>query len=147
MGFCFDDSGDDTYEGTIMGTGMGWDCSVGVLCDFAGNDRHEATGGQTQGVGAQASLGILFDYDGDDVYQGYGQGYASPGISYHDLPYCGGNFSFVVDYGGNDTYGCGAQNNCFIQRGAAGGFLIDRPRRDEANTTAVKPGEKTTAGP
>ena len=147
LGFCFDDSGDDVYEGTIMGTGMGWDCSVGVLCDFGGNDRYEATGGQTQGVGAQASLGILFDYDGDDVYQGYGQGYASPGISYHDLPYCGGNFSFVVDYGGNDTYGCGAQNNCFIQRGAAGGFLIDRPRRDEANTTAVKPGEKTTAGP
>ena len=45
MGFLFDDSGDDVYEGTIMGTGMAWDCSMGVLCDFAGNDHYTATGG------------------------------------------------------------------------------------------------------
>ncbi len=85
-----------------MGCGMGWDCSVGVLCDFGGNNHFEATGGLTQGSGAQASLGILFNYGGNDVYEGYGQGYASPGISYHDLPECGGNFSFLIDYGGNN---------------------------------------------
>ena len=78
MGFLFDDSGDDVYEGTIMGTGMAWDCSMGVLCDFAGNDHYMATGGSTQGTGAQMGFGILFDYKGDDVYEGYGQGYASP---------------------------------------------------------------------
>ena len=86
-----------------MGTGMAWDCSMGVLCDFAGNDHYMATGGSTQGTGAQMGFGILFDYNGDDVYEGYGQGYANPGISYHHLPECGGNFSFLVDYGGNDT--------------------------------------------
>ena len=102
MGFLFDDSGDDVYEGTIMGTGMAWDCSMGVLCDFAGNDHYTATGGLTQGTGAQMGFGILFDYRGDDVYEGYGQGYASPSISYHDLPACGGNFSFLIDYGGKD---------------------------------------------
>ena len=111
MGFLFDDSGDDVYEGTIMGTGMAWDCSIGVLCDFAGNDHYEATGGLTQGTGDQMGFGILFDYRGDDIYEGYGQGYATPGISYHHLPACGGNFGFLVDYGGKDTYGCGAENN------------------------------------
>lgn len=115
---------------------MGWDCSAGFLMDFGGNDRYEATGGLTQGTGAQASLGVLFDYDGEDTYRGYGQGYAPPSISYHDLPGCGGNFSFCVDYGGEDKYGSGARNNSYIQRGAAGGFLIDRPRREPGEQTA-----------
>lgn len=130
LGFLFDDNGDDRYRGRIMGVGFGWDCAVGTLCDFGGNDRYEATGMTTQGNGAQASLGLLYDYDGDDVYVGYGQGYAAGGISYHDLPGCGGNFSFVIDYGGEDQYGCGAKNNSYNQRGAAGGFLIDRPRNE-----------------
>ena len=42
LGFCFDDAGNDVYEGTIMGTGMAWDCSVGVLCSFGGNNHYEA---------------------------------------------------------------------------------------------------------
>ena len=62
-----------------MGTGMAWDCSMGVLGDFAGNDHYKATGGLTQGTGQQMGFGILFDYDGDDVYEGYGQGYAATG--------------------------------------------------------------------
>jgi len=133
-GFCFDDDGDDTYGGTIMGLGFAWDCSDGMLFDFGGNDRYEATGGYTQGNGAQAGLGLLLDYGGDDTYLGYGQAYASPGISYHRLPGCGGNFSFVIDYGGHDNYGCGAQDNSYSQRGAAGSFLVDRPFHDEVNT-------------
>ena len=137
MGFLFDDSGDDVYEGTIMGLGMAWDCSMGVLCDFAGNDHYMATGGSTQGTGAQMGFGILFDYRGDNVYEGYSQGYANPGISYHHLPECGGNFSFLVDYGGNDKYGCGAENNSYNQRGDSGGFLIDRPRQEEIDRTAT----------
>lgn len=145
VGFCFDDGGNDTYGGTIMGLGFAWDCSVGMLFDLGGNDRYEATGGHTQGNGAQASLGILFDYGGNDTYSGYGQGWASPGISYHKLPWCGGNFSFVIDYGGDDTYGCGLQNNSYNERGSAGGFLIDRPLQDEVD---AKAGPKlTTARP
>ncbi len=148
MGFLFDDSGDDVYEGTIMGTGMAWDCSMGVLCDFAGNDHYMAAGGSTQGTGAQMGFGILFDYRGNDVYEGYNQAYANPGISYHHLPECGGNFSFLVDYGGNDHYGCGAENNCYIQRGDSGGFLIDRPRKEEIEHTAATtaPKARPTAG-
>ena len=137
LGFCFDDEGDDTYGGTIMCLGFAWDLSVGVLCDLGGNDHYEATGGGTQGQGAQASMGILFDYNGNDIYEGAGQGYANPGISYHPLPQCGGNFSFLIDYGGKDSYGCGAQNNTENVRGASGGFLIDRPLRGEPTEGAT----------
>jgi hypothetical protein len=139
LGCCIDDSGNDTYGGTIMGLGMGWDMSFGLLCDFGGNDRYNATGGLTQGNGAQASIGVLFDYTGDDVYEGYNQGYASPGISYHPMPQCGGNFSFLIDYGGNDSYGCEAENNTYNVRGAETGFLIDRPLPSEAAKAARKP--------
>jgi hypothetical protein len=146
VGYLFDDNGDDQYEGTIMGTGMGWDCAVGVLCDFGGNDRYEATSGLTEACGAQASLGILYDYDGDDVYVGYGQGYAPGDISYHTMPTCGGNFSFLIDYGGKDKYGCGAKNNSYMQRGASGGFLIDRPGREEETKTVKKAPAVTPTG-
>jgi hypothetical protein len=146
MGFCFDDGGDDVYEGTIMGTGMAWDCSMGVLCDFGGNDHYKATGGLTQGSSNQMGLGILYDYNGDDLYEGYTQGYASPSMSYHPLPACGGNFAFLIDYGGNDKYGCGANNNSYIDRGCAGGFLIDRPQSDEVQPTAKKNPPVSTVG-
>lgn len=146
LGFVFDDAGDDTYDGTIMGTGHAWDCSVGYLCDFGGDDRYEATGGLTQGSGAQAGLGVLFDYDGDDVYRGYGQGRASSGMSYHPLPDAGGNFAFAVDYGGEDQYGCRARNNSYNRRGSNGGFLIDRPRDTPTEQAATKPDTHPAAG-
>ena len=136
-GFCFDDGGNDTYGGTIMGLGFSWDCSNGFLCDFDGNDRYEATGGNTQGAGAQAGLGVLFDYGGKDTYLGYGQGWASSGISYHSQPSCGGNFSFLIDYGGEDDYGCGMTNDSYNRRGSDGGFLIDRPLQDEVDAKKI----------
>jgi hypothetical protein len=145
MGFCFTDAGDNVFEGTIMGSGMAWDCSLGALCYFGnGHNEYKATGGLTQGTGAQMGFGILFDYNGDDVYEGYGQGYASPSMTYHHMPECGGNFSFLVDYGGKDTYGCGAENNSYIERGDVGGFLIDRPQRSELESTATVPRSHTT---
>jgi hypothetical protein len=141
LGFLFDDRGDDTYNGTIMSVGFAWDCAVGYLCDFGGNDKYSGS----EGSGAQAGLGVLFDYAGDDTYLGARQGSASSGISYHDLPACGGNFSFVVDYGGTDKYGCRARNNSYIMRSSSGGFLIDRPKREEAQKSADKAVEKTAA--
>jgi hypothetical protein len=41
LGFCFDDTGNDTYGGTIMGLGFAWDCSNGFLCDFGGYRRSD----------------------------------------------------------------------------------------------------------
>ena len=129
-----------------MGMGFGWDCSLGVLCDFGGNDQYDEHSMTCQGSGAQASLGMLFDYDGDNEYVGYGQGYANPSHLLPQPAQCGGNFSFLVHYGGDATYGCGAQNNSYNQRGSAGGFLIDRPLKDStAETTAKRPAAEHTA--
>ncbi len=148
VGFMIDDGGDDLFDGTIMGLGFAWDCSAGFLMDFGGKDRYAATGGGTQGQGRQAGFGVVYDYDGDDVYQGYGQGLGSNSIEarYHSLPQCGGNFSFVIDYGGEDQYGCRAKNNSYNQRGASGGFLIDRPKNVASTTTADTAGKQATPG-
>jgi hypothetical protein len=141
LGFLFDDAGNDTYNGTIMSVGFAWDCAAGYLFDFGGDDRYSGT----EGNGAQAGFGVLFDYDGDDVYLGRRQGRASSGISYHTLPHCGGNFSFVIDYGGTDKYGCGAKNNSYLRRTSSGGFLIDRPKEQPSATTAQKSEATTSA--
>ena len=95
---------------------------------------------------APKGFGILFDY-GDDSYEGYGQGYASANFTYHNPTDCGGNFSFLVDYGNGNTYGCGAAEHTIVQRGTSGGFLISRPRHDQSTPTVSRPSEKTTAGP
>lgn len=147
LGFLFDDFGDDSYNGTIMGVGFAWDLSAAFLCDFAGNDRYEASGGGNQGNGAQAGLGVVFDYTGADTYLGQGQGYASPSVSYHPLPQCGGNFSFLIDYGGKDEYGCGAQDNTYNMRGSEAGFLIDRPLPEEAPATQTTQRPRPRASP
>jgi hypothetical protein len=69
--------------------------------------------------------------------------YASPGISYHSLPRCGGNFSFLIDYGGTDSYGCGVKNNSYNLRGSEGGFLIDRPLQEELDAKKATETAKT----
>jgi hypothetical protein len=142
LGFLFDDQGNDTYNGTIMCLGFAWDCAVGYLCDFGGSDRYSGN----EGNGAQAGIGVVFDYDGNDIYKGSKQGRALSGISYHDLPQCGGNFSFLVDYGGTDKYGCGAKNNSYNRRYSSGGFLIDRHKQKNVEKTASKPTTQTATG-
>ena len=146
LGFCFDDKGHSTFEGSIMGSGMAWDCSVGALCVFGGDNHFEAANSLVQGCGAQGSLGILYQYGDGSVFKGYGQGYASSTLSYHDPSECGGNFSFLVCYGSGNSFGCGAAS-IRSSSGAAGGFLINRPRHDQSTPTASRPGEATTAGP
>ena len=123
-----------------MGVGFAWDCAVAYLCDFGGDDRYTGN----EGMGAQAGLGALYDFEGKDVYVGKNQGRASSGISYHRMPSCGGNFSFVIDHGGTDKYGSGARNNSHVRRGSSGGFLIDRPKREETDKTANEPNRKDT---
>jgi hypothetical protein len=147
QGFCFDDKGHSTFEGSIMGSGMGWDCSLGALCVFGGENHFDADVSLVQGCGAQGSVGILYEYGDNSEYKGYGQGYASPTLTYHKPSDCGGNFSFLVNYGSGSKFGCGADEYSVIQRGTSGGFLISRPRHDQATPTANRPSEKTTAGP
>jgi hypothetical protein len=147
LGFCFDDKGHGTFEGSIMGSGMGWDCSVGALCVFGGNNHFLADQSLVQGNGSQGSLGILFQYGDDSEFKGWGQGYASANLTYHNPADCGGNHSFLVAYGNGNSYGSGAAEHSIVQRGTSGGFLISRPRHDQSTPTVNRPSEKTTAGP
>ncbi len=142
QGFCFDDKGHSTFEGSIMGSGMGWDCSVGALCVFGGDNHFEAANSLVQGCGAQGSLGILYQYGDGSEFKGYGQGYASSNLTYHNANDCGGNFSFLVSYGTGNTFGCGAEEHSIIQRGTSGGFLISRPRHDQVDADCQPPRRK-----
>ena len=60
LGFCIDDRGNDSYNGTIMGTGFAWDVAFGMLVDLDGQDQYLATGGGTQGNGAQGRASASF---------------------------------------------------------------------------------------
>lgn len=131
IGFFFEDDGNDSYWASIMSQGFAWDCGSAFFYDFMGDDTIVGAGGGNQGQGAQASLGVMVNFSGDDTYRGSSQGFAASSIDYHQLPECGGNFSFLLDYGGKDVYGCRAQNNAETWRGY-GGFLIDRPTQEEA---------------
>ena len=125
LGFTFDDAGDDTYGGDIVGLGFSWDIGVAGLFDFGGDDDYQVAS-VAQGQGAQAAMGILFDVGGDDTFAGSQLGTASPSISYHPLPQCGGNFGFGVNYEGDDTYGDKAQSDVYLEVASPRGFLIDR---------------------
>ena len=115
LGFCFDDKGHSTFEGSIMGSGMGWDCSVGAAV-FGGNNHFDADQSLVQGNGSQGSLGILYQYGDDSEFKGWGQGYASANLTYHNPYDCGGNFSFMVSYGNGNNYGCGHAEHAIIQQ-------------------------------
>ena len=73
--------------------------------------------------------------------------HASPSISYHSPSASGGNFSFLLDYGGKDEYGCGAENNTFNQRGTAGRFLTDRPKQEELEKAVERKKTETAKTP
>jgi hypothetical protein len=62
-------------------------------------------------------------------------------LTYHSPSDCGANYSFVVDHGGNDQYGCRAANNAVSTRGMTTGFIIDRPAPDEPQPQANAQGQ------
>jgi len=144
VGALIDDLGNDSYDGSIMGTGFGWDLSVGFLLELSGDDEYLARVGGVQGQGAQASLGVLYDFEGKDTYRGTSQGYSSSSITYHPYPTCGGNFSFVVDYGGTDEYGSRVRNNAVSRRGMSG-FVVDRPKQEELDAIQAAAQSQTSS--
>ena len=139
LGFCFDNRGNSTYESTIMGSGMAWDCSVGVLCSFGGKDHYIATGGLTQGCGAQAGLGILYHYGDDSVL---GRREPRLRLAQHQLsrPAPVRRQLQLPDQLRRQQQ-LRLRGRAALQHAArrAGGFIIDRPRHDEATTTAARP--------
>ncbi len=124
LGFVFDDEGDDTYIGETASIAFAWDIAVGVVADFGGNDLYQARGA---GHAANAGLGVLFDASGDDSYKARNLGFANEKVDYHPKEKAGGNFAFLVDYGGDDDFGETLENNSESEQGWPGGFFISRP--------------------
>jgi hypothetical protein len=119
VGLLFDDNGNDTYVSDHAGPGFAYDISLGGIFDFGGDDTYSSTG-IGQGAVAENGFAILFSVGGNDHYEGGGQAGAGPGSP--------GNFGFLIDYEGTDTYGNDETNDVFLECTSPTGFLIDRSK-------------------
>ncbi len=130
IGLLYDDTGNDTYNGTLGIQGFGWDIGTAALVDFSGNDHYTATI-SGQGFACQGSWALLIDGDGSDIYTGGNPGTTQgiPGpLEYHPENMIGGNFSILIDSGkGIDSFSCGARQNIINQRSTDNGvgYLMD----------------------
>jgi len=104
VGVLIDESGDDSYDGSMYAQGTAYFYGLGILLDRSGNDRYRATW-YGQAAAPHYAAGILVDGAGDDEYVGMNQVQGN-----------GRDFSTAVflDLGGNDRYvaedraqGCG----------------------------------------
>ncbi|HXK44752.1 MAG TPA: hypothetical protein PL060_02270 [bacterium] len=130
IGLLYDDTGNDTYIGTLGIQAFGWDIGTACVVDFAGDDHYIATI-SGQGFACQGSWAILIDGNGSDMYDGDNEnrvrGIPGP-LEYHPKNLVGGNFSFLIDLGsGADSFSCkkrsAAINNRSTENGA--GYLMD----------------------
>ena len=149
QGFCFDDKGHSTFEGSIMGSGMGWDCSLGALCVFGGDNHFEAANSLVQGCGAQGSVGILYQYGDDSDFKGYGQGYASSNLTYHNAARLRRQLQLpgLLRRGQQVRLRRAGALDHPARHGRRIPHQPAPPRSAEPTPTAKRPGEKTTAGP
>lgn len=123
VGFVIDDQGNDHYEANSACLGFSWDIGTAAIIDFQGDDVYVNPRAQ----GSEAAFGFLFDAQGNDTYRGGAQGDAREKVNYHPMPQAGGNFSFLIDYGGKNTFAKDIADHSYNQRGAPTGFLISRP--------------------
>ena len=130
LGFLIDDSGDDTYVGTTASVAFSWDVAVGALLDLDGNDHYKASSAANA---ANAGLAVLLDSTGDDRYQARRLGYANPKVNYHPIEKAGGNFSMLLDRGGEDDFGEIASNGQEAVHGWEGGFFLSEPVTADAD--------------
>lgn len=130
IGLLYDDTGNDTYLGTLGIQGFGWDIGTAALVDFSGDDSYTATI-SGQAFACQGSWAILIDGVGSDVYTGKNalrvQGI--PGsLEYHPKNLIGGNFSILIDLGnGLDNFSSGEWKKGINPRNTenGAGYLID----------------------
>lgn len=95
IGFLFDKSGNDFYNGDVFTQGCSYWYSLGILYDESGQDHYSAAE-YAQGAGIHLSVGILIDKEGDDNYYsrlGPAQGEG------HDL-----SVGILIDRKGRDYY-------------------------------------------
>jgi hypothetical protein len=95
IGFLYDKSGNDFYNGDVFTQGCSYWYSLGILYDESGQDHYSAAE-YAQGAGIHLSVGILIDKDGDDYY--YSRLGPSQGEG-HDL-----SVGILIDRKGKDYY-------------------------------------------
>jgi hypothetical protein len=71
LGWLLNGDGDDTYQATVHGQGIGVGSGLGVLADVSGRDVYESRL-ESQGCGEQLGIGILYDGAGQDRYRALG---------------------------------------------------------------------------
>ena len=128
---CFDDSGDDVYEGTIMGTGMAWDCSMGVLCDFGGNDHYIATGGLDPGDRRPDGLRHPLRLRRRRRLRRLRPGLRHPGHFLSPLARLRRQLQLPRSTTAATTPTAAAPRTTLHPTRSCGGFLIDRPRQED----------------
>ncbi|MEO0114590.1 MAG: HEAT repeat domain-containing protein [candidate division WOR-3 bacterium] len=95
IGFLYDKSGNDFYNGDVFTQGCSYWYSLGILYDESGQDHYSASE-YAQGAGIHLSVGILIDKEGDDYY--YSRLGPSQGEG-HDL-----SVGILIDRKGKDYY-------------------------------------------
>ena len=115
------------------GPGYGHDFTVGICCDFAGNDRYEA-GAAGLGWSINRSVALLLDGGGDDTYS-FTTKDLRPGTAVFDTRFLdrsgatalywteSTSVGLFLDVGGHDTYPAG------LSDGAALSDPQDSPNR------------------
>jgi hypothetical protein len=115
IGAIIDESGDDTHDmwfNSGAGLSFGWDFTVSLLVDKAGNDTYKAYRISIASADIRSNS-FFFDLQGDDHYiagrdqQNLGavdyQNYATPSQLSPFYEYCN-SIGLFIDSGGNDTY-------------------------------------------
>ena len=101
IGLLRDLEGNDAYEASVFGQGVGYWEGIGILSDESGDDTYDAIY-YVQGAGAHYAMGLLIDGAGNDLYNPQEWiAYVNIG-SGHDY-----TLGIHIDNGGDDEYHAG----------------------------------------
>jgi HEAT repeat protein len=134
IGFLYDKSGNDFYNGDVFTQGCSYWYSLGILYDDSGQDHYSASE-YAQGAGIHLSVGILVDKEGDDNY--YSRLGPSQGEG-HDL-----SVGILIDRKGNDYYsvmggqGIGLTNSfgLFLDAEGDDSYMTNQPNYGQGTAT------------
>ena len=124
IGFLYDKSGNDFYNGDVFTQGCSYWYSLGILYDESGQDHYSAAE-YAQGAGIHLSVGILIDREGDDYY--YSRLGPSQGEG-HDL-----SVGILIDRKGNDYYSVSGGQGIGLTNSF--GLFLDAEGNDSYMTT------------
>jgi len=124
-GLLADLGGDDRYEIEAVGQGAGEDRALGILLETRGCDTYRS-GWMARGAAGGGGVGLLLETAGDDSYLKARKAADGFGGRWRELSSLG----FLIDFGGDDTYGSGQQNGR-RQYSGTWGAALDLPLQND----------------